>query len=64
MIDPEELLKAKRWEILARLNSYDSGATEDDRREEIVRERGRETGRQEALETGRRGLGSVGFPAF
>lgn len=63
-MDREEMLKAKRRNILARLNSYDSGATDDDRRGEIVRERGREIGRQESLETGRRGLGSVGFPAF
>lgn len=60
----EEMLRAKRQEILTRLNSYDSGATEDDRREEKAREQGREIGRQEALETGRRGLGSVGFPSF
>ncbi|CAN5115292.1 hypothetical protein BH18ACT10_BH18ACT10_18350 [soil metagenome] len=61
-MDRDEMLRAKRREILARLDSYDSGSTEDDRREEKAREQGREIGRQEALETGHRGLGSVGIP--
>ena len=44
--------------------SYAPGATEQGRRDEKAQELGREIGRQEALETGRRGLGSAGLPAI
>lgn len=55
----DALKKARRREILERLNAHDSGVTQDERREEATLELGRETERHKALKLGRYGYGSA-----
>lgn len=60
-LTPDEAAKKeRRRKLLERLNSYDQGTNESERRGERKSERERQLERQKALETGRRGLGGAG----
>ena len=60
-LTPDEAAKKeRRRKLLERLNSYDQGANESERRGERKSEHERQLERQKALETGRRGLGGAG----
>lgn len=56
----EEQRKARRKKIIERLNDYDPGVTEDDRRKDREARREKEVEKQDAVETSRRGIGMPG----
>ncbi len=56
----EEQREARRKKIIERLNDYDPGVTEDDRRKERDARRKKDAEKQDAIETSRRGIGMPG----